>query len=313
MATKKRLSRWVFGIIIFLGLVAMVFLVNVSKPGSQVIGCLQDCALDQIRVDDGTLRLMSLNILHGYPEFNNLQKRLQIIANEITRQGADLVCLQEAPWTPEFGYAAEVLAKSAGMNYAYLRANGNHGLIRFEEGVAILSRYPILHTNFTELEPRAGFFENRVVLHVVVAAPGGNLDIFVTHLTHGDDRINAGQAAGLHRYVEANRKGFAIIAGDFNAQDDERQIMDFQKRWTDAYREANPGKSGETCCVDELTAGPDELLDVRIDYIFIAPIDSQTYQLAGVKRVLHQPSRLDGGWLWASDHVGLLADIKLKR
>ena len=37
--------------------------------------------------------------------------------------------------------------------------------------------------------------------------------------------INAEQAADLYRYVEANRKGFAIIAGDFNAQDDEPQIM----------------------------------------------------------------------------------------
>jgi exonuclease III len=89
--------------------------------------------------------------------------------------------------------------------------------------------------------------------------------------------------------------------------------MEFQKRWTDAYREVNLQKSGETCCVDDLTAGPDELLDVRIDYIFIAPGDSQAYQLAGVKRVLHQPSRLEDGWLWTSDHVGLLADIKIQR
>ena len=161
---------------------------NVSKAGSQVVGCTQGCGAESDHTGTGEFKVMSLNMLHGYPDFDHLKARLGLIADEIRRQDADVVCLQEAPWRPGIGYASENLADMTGMNYVYLRANGNKGAIRFEEGVAILSRYPILGTGFTELSPRAGFFENRVALHALVDAPQGPLDVFVTHLTHGDER-----------------------------------------------------------------------------------------------------------------------------
>ena len=286
-----------------------VFLLSVSKPGENVIGCLQECA-HAPDPDEAVLKVVSLNMLHGHPDFEYLNHRMERIAAAIMEEGADLVLLQEVPWTNEVGYAAEYLANETGMNYAYMRANGNRQLIRFEEGEAILSRYPIQNVEFSVLGPQAGIFENRVVLHARIDAPGGSLDVFVTHLTHGDAQVNAEQTSELYQFVEAHRDGMAIIAGDFNAQDNEAQIMALEGVWLDVHRKVNPFVIAPTCCVSDLTAGPGEPLEVRIDYIFVVPEDNQPYELIGAERVLDEPFQMDGGWLWASDHVGLLAEFK---
>jgi mRNA deadenylase 3'-5' endonuclease subunit Ccr4 len=40
---------------------------------------------------------MSLNILHGHPNFEDLSRRLDLVGEEIHRQNPDIVCLQEMP------------------------------------------------------------------------------------------------------------------------------------------------------------------------------------------------------------------------
>lgn len=45
------------------------------------------------------LRVMSFNMLHGFPKFASLEERLELTAAEIRRQDADLVLLQAVPWT----------------------------------------------------------------------------------------------------------------------------------------------------------------------------------------------------------------------
>jgi endonuclease/exonuclease/phosphatase family metal-dependent hydrolase len=290
-------------------LAASAFLLNVSKPGARVLGCLQGCSTGAAEAGAPALVVLSLNMLHGRPDFEHLDRRLDLIAAEIRRQEADIVCLQETPWRPGMGYAAARLAAETGMNHAYLRANGNRWTIRFEEGLAILSRYPIRQVDFAELLPRAGVFEHRVVLHAVIGAPQGDLEIFVTHLTNGDAQVNAAQAEDLRRYIEATRAGPAIVAGDFNAREDEPQIQSLAPAWVDAYRLAQPEDAGRTCCIDDLTAGPAEPLEARIDYIFLAPGADPGYTLVRARRVLDEPYPSGGGWLWASDHVGLLVEV----
>ncbi|MBI3162137.1 MAG: hypothetical protein HYZ23_06490, partial [Chloroflexi bacterium] len=135
-----RRSGWLILCFVIVGFV--LWIPHVSKPGDKVEGCLQGCA-DAKSEDDGLLRIVSLNVLHDFPRYDSLSQRLDLIAAEILRLDADIVLLQEVPWTDETGYSAKYLAERVGMNYAYLRANGNHNAIRFEEGEAILSSYPL--------------------------------------------------------------------------------------------------------------------------------------------------------------------------
>jgi endonuclease/exonuclease/phosphatase family metal-dependent hydrolase len=287
-----------------------IWVLSVSKAGMQVEGCPQGCATAEGSGGDA-LRVMSLNVLHGYPGFERLSTRLALIADEIRRQDVDIVCLQEVPWTRRLGSGADVLSRLTGLNYLYLRANGNRRAILFEEGVAILSRYPLRDPTFVELEPRAGFFEHRVALHATAVTPWGDVDVFVTHLTNGDPEINREQAASLMAFVADGQAQVAVVTGDLNATEHSPQIRILDREWVDAYRAVHPDDPGLTCCVDDLARGSAEPLEKRIDYVFLAWPAGRGAKVTDARRVLNQPFRVSEGWQWASDHVGLLVTLEV--
>ena len=285
-------------------LVLGLWVLNVSRPGRRIEGCAEGCATAHPR-RQGPLRVMSLNMLHDFPRFARLEERLALIAGAIQETDADIVCLQEVPW--HWGNAARRLAQRTGLNYLYVRANGNRWAIFFEEGEAILSRYPLREAAFVELEPRAGLFEHRVALQATAVTRQGPLQVFVTHLTNGDRGVNQGQVASLVEFVARSGGGPAIVAGDFNATEDEPQIQALE--WLDTYRAVQPQNRGLTCCVEDLTAGPGQPLEKRIDYLFLLPAGRA--EVIDSRRLLAEPGRVGSGWLWASDHIGLLSEIAL--
>jgi endonuclease/exonuclease/phosphatase family metal-dependent hydrolase len=286
------------------------WLLNVSRPGT-IRGCPAGCATTTDR-REGPLRVLSLNVLHGRPDFENLEQRMDIIADEIIAQDVDIVLLQEAPWVPEFGEAAEYLAQRCGMNHLYLRSNGNRWAIFFEEGSAILSRFELKDPSSIELHPRAAAFEHRVALHATAVTPWGDVDVFVTHLTDGEETINAAQLASLESFVGSTGVAPAVIGGDFNAREDEAHMVALRSVWIDAHLATNPGEPGFTCCIDDLRSGPDEGLEKRIDYIFLLS-RSGNIEVRSAKTILDRPIRVGGGWQWASDHVGLLVELEIRR
>ncbi len=300
------------GLFAMLALALLVaWVLNVSRPGARVEGCAQGCVTIGPR-RDGPLRVMSLNVLHGFPRFAHLEQRLARTALAIQEADADIVLLQEVPW--HWGSSARQLAEETGLNHLYLRANGNRWALLFEEGEAILSRYPLRDVAFTELEPRAGFFEHRVALGATADTPWGPVRVFSTHLTHGEPEVNAGQVASLAAFVARSGEGPVLVGGDFNAEEHEPQIRGLD--WVDAYRQANPDDPGFTCCVGALTSGTVEAghsmdLDKRIDYLFLVPAGRA--EVVSSRRVLDEPYWTGGVWLWASDHVGLLSEIELRR
>jgi endonuclease/exonuclease/phosphatase family metal-dependent hydrolase len=250
-------------------------------------------------------------MLHGFPDFTDLPARLDLIAAEIRRLDADVVLLQETPWTRATGNGAQSLAQQLDYNYLYYRANGNRRLIFFEEGEAILSRFPLQDPLFTVLQPRTGFFESRVVLGVTAATPWGDIGFFVAHLTGKDPQANRRQAESLRAFVEAHSGDLAVVAGDFNALEDSPQIAALAGRWTDAYRASHPGDAGLTCCIGDLAAGPEEPLEERIDYLFLVAPAAEIAEIVRVQHAFDRPFPTRGGWQWASDHTGLLVEIEL--
>jgi len=290
---RRRIAAVRWGGLLLAGLLLTAWVLSASRPGSRA---------------EGPLRVMSLNVLHGFPRFEHLSRRLDLIAAEIRRQDADIVCLQEVPWTLRLGSGASYLADRTGLNYLYLRANGNRWAILFEEGEAILSRYPLRDPAVVELWPAPGPFEHRVAFHATAVTPWGDLRIFATHLTAGKPGLNQGQAAALQSFVAATGSGPAVVAGDLNATDDSSQIQALDGIWVDTYRAANPGDPGLTCCIDNLAA-ESEPLEERIDFLFLAP--GGQARVVSSRRVLDQAVWVGDGWQWASDHVGLLTTIEL--
>lgn len=305
--SARRSKRWLWLLLVALLVLIAVWVLNASRPGSRVEGCPEGCATAAPR-SEGPLRFLSLNMLHGFPRFEYLGDRIDSIAAEIRRLDPDIVCLQEVPW--HWGNAAQDLAERTGLNHLYMRANGNRWAILFEEGEAILSRYPLRDAAAIGLEPRAGFFEHRVALQATAVTPWGDLGIVSTHLTHGDPKVNQVQADSLISFVHDNASGGApvVVAGDFNAREDSPQIGALRAEgWIDTYRAAHPDDPGATCCVDDLT-DPAQTLDARIDYIFLVPGDTPI-AVVDSRVIFDRPLQKGDGWLWASDHAGLLTTL----
>ena len=292
-------------LVIILALLTL-YVLNASRPGQAAEGCPDGCATVAEHTA-GPVRVLSLNMLHGFPRFKDLQLRLDLIAAGIKRVDPDAVLLQEVPWTVRTGNGAEYLAQKLGYNYLYYRASGNKSMIFFEEGEAILSRYPLKDAEYTELPPGMGFFEHRVALGSTVDTPWGEVRLFVTHLTNKDPLVGAGQAESLKRFVELYTQGIAVVAGDFNAREDSPQIIELARVWTDAYRAAHPDDGGLTCCIDDLVTGPEEPLEKRIDYIFLV---NQNQTIKNTRLVFDQPMLIGDGWQWVSDHIGLMVEFE---
>ncbi len=305
MAAKH---RPILRILALIAIAAVLFVLSASRPGRSPEGCPANCALPVAR-NPGPLRVASLNMLHGHPEFEDLEARLDILAGEIKALDPDILLLQEVPWRWNLGNAAARLAERTGMNHLYLRANGNRWTIFFEEGEAILSRYPLRQASAHELQPQASFFEHRVVLHAVAATRLGEIDLYVVHLTDGAEAINHAQAQDLITYVSASASGPAIVAGDFNAREDEPQLANLSGIWVDSYRAAHADDPGFTCCIDDLHNGPDEPLEKRIDYLFLAPGEAVELEVISSGHIFNAPLQTASGWQWPSDHVGLMVEL----
>lgn len=307
----KRRTVLLLLLVLVSGVLFLVF--NASRAGARVEGCPAGCAATD-RGNGEILRILTLNVLHGYRSSGNRMRRLDLIAEEVQRLQPDVIALQEVPWSLRLGNGAEYLARRLGLNHAYLRANGNRQAILFEEGVAILSRFPLNDLELHELQPRPGFFEHRVVLKATAFTPRGNLDVFVTHLTNSDRPTNAAQVEGLHAFVEGSKTNPAIIAGDFNATEDSLPIRRLAAAWQDLYRTVHPRQPGLTCCARDITAGPaSDPLWRRLDYIFLAAEDDAALQVIDARVVLDEPFPIGDSWLWASDHAGVLVTLQVGR
>jgi endonuclease/exonuclease/phosphatase family metal-dependent hydrolase len=302
-----RLWKLLF-IVLMLGL-ASLYGFNASRPGQRVEGCPEACAVPSNR-RTGPLRVMDLNMLHGFPDFKDLPARVELIAQEVHRLDADVLLLEEVPWTLKTGSVAESLAAELGYNYLSYRASGNKSLIFFEEGEAILSRFPLHDPRPTRLTPRVDLFEQRVALSAIASTPWGNLTLVVTHLTDKAPQKNLGQARSLLSFVESLPGDLKVVAGDFNAAQASPQIRLVSGAWNDTFRLLHADEAGLTCCVYDLTAGPGEPLEKRIYYVFLAGSGSKSARVVSAQRVFDQPFPVSGGWQWASDHIGLLVEMQ---
>jgi endonuclease/exonuclease/phosphatase family metal-dependent hydrolase len=299
-----------------IAIMAVMLLISSYMFTASQIGEFESCLVECTqfpREHNNEFLVMNLNMLHGYPDFEHLSERLDLIAEQVKIISPEFVTLQEVPWTRTTRSAARYLAEETGMNYVYLPANGNRWTIFFEEGVAILSKFPLKDVEFVELFPRAEFFEHRVALKTTAVAPWGKIHIVSTHLTNGDPKINQLQAQNLYQYVSGIKDGNVIVAGDFNATENSPQIKFLDNEWIDTYRKVNPYLPGFTCCVKQLIASPvDNNLEKRIDFIFMAPDKVNPSPIViESQRVMVLPYWVGNQQLWASDHIGVLSKFRV--
>lgn len=160
-----------------------------------------------------TLRVVSYNLHQGYAEHPEGAFGLHAARDVLQAADADVIGLQESDTsrvTSRQMDAVDWLAGELGMHAV-------RGPPTREQtyGVALLTRHPVLSSDWQHL-PRQESTE-RVLLHTVLAAPGGDVHVFTTHFQtdiHARDRLLQARAtvdamAGLDRVV---------LLGDLNTE-----------------------------------------------------------------------------------------------
>jgi endonuclease/exonuclease/phosphatase family metal-dependent hydrolase len=245
------------------------------------------------------IRVLTANLWHDFPRHRNLEARWDMLADAFEQQEVDIACLQEVAWTSSISNRAQWLGETVDAAYVYGRANGNQAVLGFEEGLAIISRYPLSEPQLVEIQPRASGLAHRAVLRAIASTPAGEVAIYCAHLTTSR-RASAEQIAWLQAFVERDAQGrTAIIAGDFNADDSSEAIQTAAQYWEDTYRTVHPITPGRTFSLNLPIIGP--VLNTRYDYIFHQAGAAQ-FAVADSRLLFCEPDRI-------SDHHGVLTSF----
>jgi len=273
-----------------------------------------------------TLRMVTINFWGTEPP---LDQRLDLASRQLVALAPDVVGMQEVrPLDGRSGRTtADVLAEALGFEMVYEQSlewqdddffAGHPG---GQEGLAILSRHPILEHRATELpEPRPT--EKRILLSACVDTPAGPVWCHTTHLHYrlDDGLAREKQVVAIDEVVRGiDSSAPQLLCGDFNSTPDHDEIRFLRglttlsgrrAHYQDAYARIHPGEPGLTWSSENEHTRPLRSLDIdrRIDFVFVS-----TRTKDGRGTVLEARVVLDerAGGICASDHFGVLAEVQI--
>jgi endonuclease/exonuclease/phosphatase family metal-dependent hydrolase len=291
---RKRAFCCLFGLLACGGVGGFVHLVLANDDGEiEVVARLPNTTL---RFEK--LRIVTFNVLHGFPDFDEQEMRFQMTAHEIQQIDADIIILQEAWSTTEHGCLAERLAKDLNMNFAYARANGSRTLIGFEEGAAILTRHPLVKARRVLLRPREPFWENRIALIAAIDLGGETLTVAGVHLS-----TSIPDAQVEHLLEVLPPAELLLVAGDFNADPLSNAIGRLDRA---GYTRLAPSEARESLIHAEPTAVPKD----PIDHVFLTPTSTQKWVVEKSICLLTTRRWHRGLRQAISDHDAVIVDLR---
>lgn len=262
-----------------------------------------------------------------------LDRRLELAGRQLEALAVDVVAMQEVrPLDGRSGTTtAAVLGERLGLEVVYEVStrwdDGAFGPGRpgGEEGLAILSRFPVLDRRVTPLpEPRPT--ERRILLSARVDSPAGPVWVHSTHLHYrlDDGLAREAQVVAIDEVVRSLGRGAddlpQIVCGDFNAPPDADEIRFLRGLTTlagrrthfqDAWLRVSPEQAGITWSSENPHTRPLRSLDLdrRIDYVFVTTRRKDGRGTVVDARVVLDERDDDG--VCASDHFGVLAEVQI--
>lgn len=237
-----------------------------------------------------------------------LEQRMSLLIAGLNKLQADIVCLQEVSPHPTLSrLQSEILAQHCGFAHHRFSLTG-HWENR-DEGLAVLSRYPIARTATVALPEFPGD-RHRQVLFSEMEIESHRVLVANTHLaaalTMTEERKS--QVLALNRAIDDYRKQFAtqavLICGDFNDRPESpaiRAMLDGKLERCDVFASCNSAGAGHTFTAKNPYVDGALWPNWRIDYIFadrkLKPIDCRVV--------------FDGndGLAIASDHFGVFCTL----
>jgi endonuclease/exonuclease/phosphatase family metal-dependent hydrolase len=217
------------------------------------------------------LTVMTYNIHAGIGSDGTFD--LPRVAAAIRAQRPDVVGLQEVDvhWSSRSGFVDEAteLARSLDMALFFAPVYDEPGTPRRQFGVAVLSRYPILHarnhsiTRLSTQDPNASPAPAPGFAEAVLGTPRGPVGVYVTHLDfRPDPAIRATQVREMLAIMHGPRQ---VLLGDFNAEPNAPELAPLWDRLTDAGGAATFPADAPTKRLDYVAVSRGlRVLDVRV-------------------------------------------------
>ncbi len=243
----------------------------------------------------------------------HLEERLALAIEGLRALDADVIGLQEASVASDRGDVAARVADALG--YHHVRASSGwrwmgwmaRTFLGFEEGPAIVSRFPITSTQVLPLEACDRGY-GRVLLCATLATPWGELDACSTHTSS-----SACQLRSVAALLDARRRTVPLVlTGDLNTTggSEGSRYLRTTLRLRDTFLVANRGADGFT--VWQPVRDPERRATRRVDFILVAPAPDAMLRVLDSRVVLDRlGTARDGTPLWPSDHYGVLSDVAL--
>jgi endonuclease/exonuclease/phosphatase family metal-dependent hydrolase len=266
---------------------------------------------------------VNLNVLHGVLDedpaaqpYDRFPERVRIIADAVAAAEPDVVFLQEVfRGSPDYPDVEAVMLSALGREYTAVfgditGAPVGEGAI----GQMTLTRLPVVSSENRHIgAPRA-------VHRVTVETGRGRLHLYNAHLngTAFDPEGAVEEIETVLAFIDATAGDEPVVlAGDFNAEPDDPSIAALRDAgFVDAMAEAGDAtcaSAGDPGCTASTTPLGEEgnRADRRIDYVFVRPGAEGDARPAEATPFLNQPAPVEGGVLWASDHIGLRVRLAL--
>jgi maltose 6'-phosphate phosphatase len=227
------------------------------------------------------LSILILN-LHCYQE-DNQDDKFSLIARVIDKQQVDIVCFQEVAelWNDGMGNFETNSAKIINDRLAqpfHLYTDWSHlGFDKYREGVAILSRYPILRQDsryVSDSHDVHSIHSRKVVMAQIFIPYMGLINVFSAHLSWWEDGFDQ-QFSSLRDWAESEQSESVratLLCGDFNiaaGSEGYRLVVDAHE-YEDQFLAANEhGVFEKIFRVNDPYWQNYLADDYRIDYIFL--------------------------------------------
>jgi cytochrome c peroxidase len=301
-------------------------------------------AADGEQQADARLRVLTLN-LHTYQEIstpgvNESDLTDAMARDRITSYGAildriaagidgldpDIICLQEVgEWAAatsaddEFGLhdsnmVQQILSRLPGHDYHVTMDWSHLGWGVWREGSAILSKFPIVHSESRFISSNgASRYDNwksrNVPMARVDTGASGALNVFSVHAGWWDDpeEPSEQQFRRLRAWTDAMPDGPAILCGDFNAPagGPAYELLTTELGFIDHYLLANPDGMFDATITGGADGWEDAKAGSRIDYVFSLP--GRSLEVVSARRVF---TASDMGQV--SDHAGIFAEFSIE-
>ncbi|HSE97808.1 MAG TPA: endonuclease/exonuclease/phosphatase family protein, partial [Blastocatellia bacterium] len=204
-----------------------------------------------------TLRVVQYNVYYGKgtDEIYNLHRQVALLVS----LQPDIVSLNEVLPGEANTYKA-LLTSATGVTWY------SHHIPAQSDGTGnqILSRHPLISTGTYFMRTNGQY--SRGIAQATIDVEGTQVNFFSTHLDHANESVRAAQVDEMKAFLS----GFAeprIVAGDFNASPDKREILSIAEDYDDTWEKARAGNSA--IAHPDNPVGPNtRTYRDRIDYIF---------------------------------------------